>query len=78
MTKKIEIADGSIIAYKLTGDLSKPVIVLVNGSIFNYKQFDPVIIDVFTEFSYDFEEIHYQHKDIDPFQLSSPNREKIG
>jgi pimeloyl-ACP methyl ester carboxylesterase len=44
MDGKIEIASGSRIAYRLTGNSSKPVIVMVNGSIFNYKQFDPVLL----------------------------------
>ncbi len=40
---KIEIKDGSKIAYRITGDQSKPMIIFVNGSIFNYRQFDPVL-----------------------------------
>ncbi len=44
MEGKIEIASGARISYRLTGNSSKPVIVMVNGSIFNYKQFDPVLL----------------------------------
>lgn len=39
----IEIADGSKLSYRVVGDLSKPTIIFVNGSIFNYTQFDPVL-----------------------------------
>ncbi len=41
---KIEIADGSKISYRTSGDLTKPIIMLVSGSIFNYHQFDPVFL----------------------------------
>ncbi|MHA2030096.1 MAG: alpha/beta fold hydrolase [Candidatus Kariarchaeaceae archaeon] len=43
-TGKIEIADGSTISYKVNGDLNKPKIILVSGSIFNYQQFHPVLL----------------------------------
>lgn len=39
---EITIEDGSIISYRLIGDISKPMIIFTNGSIFNYKQFDHV------------------------------------
>lgn len=41
---EINIEDGSTISYRLEGDLSNPTIILLNGSIFNYKQFDPVLL----------------------------------
>lgn len=40
----IEIKDGSKISYRTTGDTSKTPIFLLNGSVFNYKQYDPVLI----------------------------------
>jgi pimeloyl-ACP methyl ester carboxylesterase len=43
-TGKVEIADGSKISYKITGDLNKPKIILLNGSIFNYQQFHHVLL----------------------------------
>ncbi|MCY3410340.1 MAG: alpha/beta fold hydrolase [Candidatus Heimdallarchaeota archaeon] len=47
---QIEIEDGLQISYILEGDLSKPTVVLVNGSIFNYKQFDPVLLPALKKF----------------------------
>ncbi len=41
---KITIKDGSTISYHLEGDISNPVVIFVNGSIFNYKQFNPVLL----------------------------------
>lgn len=43
-TGKIEIADGSQISYRTIGDMNKPKIMLVSGSIFNYTQFDYVLL----------------------------------
>ena len=43
-TGKIEIADGSKISYRTTGDMNKTKIMLVSGSIFNYQQFDNVLL----------------------------------
>lgn len=43
-TGKIEIADGSKISYRTTGNMSKPKIMLLSGSIFNYRQFDYVFL----------------------------------
>ncbi|MCE7736764.1 MAG: alpha/beta hydrolase [Candidatus Heimdallarchaeota archaeon] len=43
-TGKIEIADGSQISYRTIGNMSKPKIMLVSGSIFNYEQFDYVLL----------------------------------
>ncbi|OLS25103.1 MAG: putative aminoacrylate hydrolase RutD [Candidatus Heimdallarchaeota archaeon LC_2] len=42
-TGKIEIADGSRISYRTTGDMNKTKIMLVSGSIFNYQQFETVL-----------------------------------
>ncbi len=44
MNTFVKIESGATISYKLQGPVSKPVIVMVNGSIFNYKQFDPVLL----------------------------------
>ncbi|MDH5402343.1 MAG: alpha/beta hydrolase [Candidatus Heimdallarchaeota archaeon] len=40
----IEIGDKKQIYYRIDGNLSDPVIILLNGSIFNFKQYDYVFL----------------------------------
>ncbi|MHA2502106.1 MAG: alpha/beta fold hydrolase [Candidatus Kariarchaeaceae archaeon] len=41
---QIKIASGHTIGYRIIGDTSKPTIMFLNGSVFNYKQFYPVYL----------------------------------
>ncbi|MCE7737502.1 MAG: hypothetical protein GPJ54_21610, partial [Candidatus Heimdallarchaeota archaeon] len=43
-TKSVIIEDGSSISYRLEGSVNNPVIVLLSGSIFNFKHYDPVLL----------------------------------
>lgn len=43
-SKKVTISDGSSISYRLEGSVNNPVIVLLSGSIFNFKHYDPVLL----------------------------------
>jgi pimeloyl-ACP methyl ester carboxylesterase len=68
-TSKIEIKDGSTIAYRIAGDRSKPAILFLNGSIFNYKQFDPILFPSLKKYVKD--KYHFIHYDYVGFGESS-------
>lgn len=38
--KSVKLASGLNLAYRIIGELTKPIILFSNGSIFNYRQFD--------------------------------------
>ncbi|MCH8906160.1 MAG: alpha/beta hydrolase [Candidatus Heimdallarchaeota archaeon] len=59
--KTISIEDGKKIAYRVVGVGSKPIIVFLSGSVFNYKQFDPVFLQEIKKLLPDYSFLFYNY-----------------